>query len=465
MRFYPQVLAKAHILCYSMAKNYYPYPGGLLMKKFYVLLICILFILAGAAVLSDLPLGDTNVTDPPAPPTTTEPTEPPTVPPTPPTVPDTTAPTDPPVTDPTDPPETDPTDPVTLPPETAPVVYDLPMTSIVLTDHTEVYEDDDGTILFTYTYQNVMLNLQDQDLVDTITLDLLNRIDSTRTQADSVREDAEKLGIGANPFFFNVRYTPQRIDSGVLSLSYMTASYSGGAHPGNSCGGVTYDLVKGKALSLGDILTDGTTADVICRLVVDALAENPNVYRDYSATVEQRFSGYIQEDQDWYLSREGLCFSFAPYEIAPYASGVVTAVVPYSQLLGVLEDAYFPMEQVYSQGNLSAVLFHEADPTLYASLTEVILEPQGAPFLLTTDDLIYDVTITQGYWDYTGTRFIPEATVFTADRMTPGNAIMVQAYIPDVMSNLQITYTSGDQTITVYLFQSGEDGSALLLPG
>ena len=42
---------------------------------------------------------------------------------------------------------------------------------------------------------------------------------------------------------------------------------------------------------------------------------------------------------------------------------------------------------------------------------------------------------------------------------------MIQADIPDVMSNLRITYTSGDETVTVYLFMSGEDGSALLLPG
>jgi len=416
------------------------------MKRFYVLLICVLVILALAAFLSDVDFTGPQPTQPP----TAPPTDPPTAPPTTPT---------------TDKP-TDPTDPPTVPTETDPVIQDLPMNAIILTDHTESYTDDDGSILFNYTYQNVMLMLENQDMIDTVTLDLLNRIDSTRASAEHVLDSSYSAGT-KGPYWLTVRYEPQRIDSGILSMTGQEVSYSGGSHPNISPISVTYDLTKGKALNLGEILTESTTADVLCRLVVDALNSQTELYlyEDFSATVEERFSGYIQEDENWYLSRQGLCFAFAPYEIAPYSSGVVTAVIPYSQLLGVLEDAYFPTEQVYAEGKLNAELYHEADQSLYSTLAEVILDHQGAAFLLTADDLIYDVTVTRGYWDYAGIRFTPEYTVFAADCMTPGTAVMIQADIPDVMSNLRITYTSGDETVTVYLFMSGEDGSALLLPG
>ena len=242
-------------------------------------------------------------------------------------------------TEPTDPIHTDPTPGPTSVPGTDPVILDLPMSAIVLTDHAEQSRDENGTVYFSYAYPNVRLYLSDEVVSEAVTLDLLNRIDSTRTQADAVRADAASTGTISG--FYQLQYLPQRIDGAVLSLSGTMTSFSGGAHPGSTCTGVTYDLLTGNSLTLDDILTDDCTADVLCRMVVDALSsinQNDLLYSDFSISVEERFSGYFLADDSWFLSREGLCFSFEPYEVGPYSSGIITAVIPYGQLPGYLED-------------------------------------------------------------------------------------------------------------------------------
>ena len=354
------------------------------------------------------------------------------------TQPGTAAPTDPTSTDPE---PTIPSAPATIPTtETTPIVYDLPMTAIALTEHKEFTKDKDGSVYFTYIYPNVRLYLANETVSETVTLDLLNRIDATRVQANAVRDDASNSGTGSG--FYQVQYTPQRIDGAILSLFGTMTSFSGGSHPGSSCIGITYDLLSGNALSLDDILTDQCTAEVLCRLVVDALAsinQDHLLYDDYAISVEERFSGNYLADEGWYLSGEGLCFSFEPYEIGPYSSGIITAVIPYTQLPGYLEDACFPMEQISAQGSLIAEPMSDSNLDPYAHPATLNLDPNADALVIRTDGLIYDIMIQTTY---------PDATVlFAADQMTPGRPIVIRGSA----DHLQIIYRNGSEIESIPL--------------
>lgn len=324
-----------------------------------------------------------------------------------------------------------------------PVVYSLPMTAITLTEQVEATANSEGATVFEYRYQNVWLQLSDADMADTVILDLLNRIDATRTAAETVMQEAAAAD-PEYPYSFTVHYEPERIDSGILSLSGRTTSYNGGSHPNSSCTGLTYDLTTGQVLSLSDILSDSCTADIICRLTVDALsgmAEEYYIYDDYSAVVEDRFAGDFLADTGWYLSNEGLCFDFAPYEIAPYSSGVVTAVIPYEVLVGVLEDAWFPQEQISAGGTVLISSFEDAVLDRYDQFTEIVLDSEGAASLLTTGSLIYNVFVETGSWNDSGTVFTPGSCIFAADCLSNTSAIVVQ--IP-AGTGIRVTYTSNE---------------------
>lgn len=325
-------------------------------------------------------------------------------------------------------------------PVTEPVILDLPMTAIVLTEQYELSRDENGVVNFTYIYPNIRLYLNDESIGETVTLDLLNRIDATRSRANSVREDAVQSGTTSG--FYQVQYVPQRIDTAILSLSGTVTSFSGGAHPGSTCTGATYDLLTGRFLTLDDILTDKCTADVLCRMVVDALNsinQNGLLYSDFSISVEERFSGNFLADDAWHFSREGLCFSFEPYEVGPYSSGIITAVIPYDLLSGFLDDAWFPMEQINAQGNLIIEELSGASLDPYTSLAELNLDPNADALVIHTDGLVYDITIQTVY---------PAATVlFSADHLTPGSAIILRGGT----GNLQILYTANGETYSLPL--------------
>jgi hypothetical protein len=44
------------------------------------------------------------------------------------------------------------------------------------------------------------------------------------------------------------------------------------------------------------------------------------------------FEDVFELNDNWFLSPEGLGFSFDPYEIGPYAAGFIELVIPYSKL-------------------------------------------------------------------------------------------------------------------------------------
>lgn len=317
-------------------------------------------------------------------------------------------------------------------------VQELSTSAIALSQQTEFSRTDNGVVYFSYTYPNVRLYLTDDSVSESVTLDLLNRIEATRTRADAIREDASQAENVT--YFYNITYSPERIDSGVLSISAVTTSFSGAAHPYSTCAGITYDLLSGNALGLNDLLTDRCTPDVLCSLVVQALQEintDGLLYSDFSLSVEDRFSGNYLADDGWYLSAEGLCFLFEPYEVGPYSSGIITAQIPYSKLTGYLEDAWFPAEQVNSAGSLTITPATESTLEGFTNLVEVNLDPDGEAYVIFTDGLVYDLTIRT-----TGTN---GTILFAADRMTPGTAIILRTASPN---SLRISYTSDETVFT-----------------
>ena len=166
----------------------------------------------------------------------------------------------------------------TLPEETLPQVDlpHIPVAAVTLTPTTEAEILPDGTVLFEYNYPTIHLALPDGEMAETVMLDFLNRIDATGAQAQQVKEAAEEFYTGKagwNTYFYNLTFSPMRIDAGVLSLYGMESSYSGGMHPNHNACAVNYDLTTGKALKLRHILTADASADKLTSLICSVLAQ------------------------------------------------------------------------------------------------------------------------------------------------------------------------------------------------
>ncbi len=144
----------------------------------------------------------------------------------------------------------------------------------------------------------------------------------------------------------------KRADERILSLYLSDTQYYGGVHGTSGNVSLNYDAQTGERLELWQVLTnrDGFTDLVKAALrkkyVEDTffdLDENLSHYTTEDVTEEQDFSGDdFLIPYTWTLTTEGLEICFAPYEIAPYASGELSVVFGYNDYPEIFDDRFYP---------------------------------------------------------------------------------------------------------------------------
>ncbi len=353
-------------------------------------------------------------------------------------------------------------------------IPDKPLVSVSLPAKTDLTYAENKTVLSAYTHQQLALIHSNQQAADKIIVDFLNRMDSYDASAATLTQSATADYTGQEnwiPYSQSILYSPKRIDQNVLSLFGHQVTYSGGTHPQQACSSANYDMVTGDVLTLASILTGSEKAESVANLVILALQKQQaekRLFTGFETLVKSSITADPTHNEAWYFSNTGLCFYFAPYEIAPYTSGVITAEVPYEQLTGLLYNGCFPAEQDVFPGDVFAekitgTLSSDLDLP-YKQIPEVILDQDGEQVLLHTDGVLQNVSIHV----ITG----PDAdneessngyTVFAAEYISPNDAIMLQCDLPAGRPNLVLRYVSEGANRQLYISQSGEDGSILLL--
>lgn len=127
----------------------------------------------------------------------------------------------------------------------------------------------------------------------------------------------------------SISYTVERINENLISLLFFGREYTGGAH-GNSWSFVlNYDLKNNRQLALSDLFNKGNDflAIISKQSIVQIVAKQGE-----PSTIEWVEGGAgknIENFKSWVITEEGLKFTFDPYQVASYAEGIFTTVVPY----------------------------------------------------------------------------------------------------------------------------------------
>lgn len=128
--------------------------------------------------------------------------------------------------------------------------------------------------------------------------------------------------------YFNYQVKYNR--SGLLSIVFSDYQYSGGAHGLTVQKAYTFDLKTGEQYLLKDIFTEGSGyVSLITGDVKRQMAE-----REMTETLVP-FEA-IREDQDFYLSNNGVVVYFQAYEYYPYAYGIPEFAVDFSSMNEIL---------------------------------------------------------------------------------------------------------------------------------
>lgn len=332
---------------------------------------------------------------------------------------------------------------------------ELQACAIVLPTTKESVTSDDGTTLFSLSFQPMQLLLGDTLLEEKILGDLQTRNGSILSLAEEFENQARTdypQSEAWSEYFIDISYTPTRLDDKVLSLFCNSVSYCGGPHPSVVTDSVTYDLQTGEELWLDYILTPECTSDTLLQLILQKLAEQQEVlYYDYADALNERFSGDLHNIRDWYFSRNGLCFHFDPYDIAPYSSGTIIAELSYDTLDSILKEKYVPPASPTATGSIYSEPYSTEANERFENISDVTLCEDGDEILLYADALVTDLRIEAG-WRYTeNDQYIPRTTVFAANIMNIGQAIHLTSDLSDEEMLLRIIYRSDNQEYSVFI--------------
>lgn len=119
----------------------------------------------------------------------------------------------------------------------------------------------------------------------------------------------------------------------LLCVEMHYSSYSGGAHPNSWRVAVNFDLNTGEAVKLMELAEDseGLRAAVKENLLYQI--RESDIWAEYGA--EAFFEDYEDTVGNWadqclVFDDNGLTVVFNPYTIAPYATGELSYLIPYS---------------------------------------------------------------------------------------------------------------------------------------
>ena len=135
--------------------------------------------------------------------------------------------------------------------------------------------------------------------------------------------------------YLDIGYGVEWATNDIISIQFLNSTFTGGAHPNYYTETLNFDVKSGKEIKLTDlfqsnsnylkIISDYSIADLKTRL--GEMSDDEWIGKGAGADAENYMS--------WNLTKKGLMISFDPYQVAAYAAGMQTVIIPYSKLAEV----------------------------------------------------------------------------------------------------------------------------------
>jgi hypothetical protein len=149
--------------------------------------------------------------------------------------------------------------------------------------------------------------------------------------ADEARTSTLDIG-------YEIRYATDDL----ISVEFSEGSYEAGAAHGNSNTTVmNYDVKNGKKLTLADLFNPNAKyLSAISAYCIKDLRDQSKKYKDAMLDEEMMKTGASPRADNYRavaITKKGLWVTFDPYQVAPYAAGPQTVLVPYSALKDIIK--------------------------------------------------------------------------------------------------------------------------------
>jgi len=149
--------------------------------------------------------------------------------------------------------------------------------------------------------------------------------------AKAAAKDSDYFG----GFTSNSAYLVQRADDRILSVRVNEDEYTGGVHPNYWVLGMNLDPTTGETLDLTSVMPD---IEELSSILTKKLKEK-YTYEPFDS-LQDMLDAYTASDYTWTIDYQSITFYFSPYEIAPYAAGLLTATIRFDEMPELFDEAY-----------------------------------------------------------------------------------------------------------------------------
>ena len=259
----------------------------------------------------------------------------------------------------------------------------------------------------------------------------------------------------------------ERLDESCVNIVYGNYLYTGGAHGNYADYAYVFDSETGELVT-PEMLSDNAEQlkAYLTECMMKLISEDRDQYysqrvsEDYlmDMSLEDALKTLVR-DGSWYFDNEGMCIFSSPYEIAPYAAGIVEFHIPYDALRGHIGSRWIKPAETES-GELTAKSPEEIKDGTVEMIDRVAVNEEGTEIALYSDGAIYQVKLSEV--EYIDSFY--ETKQLWAGSYMKDCALQVVTDIPDGMPKLMVSYL--DETSMLHeklITQSGEDGHIILM--
>lgn len=153
----------------------------------------------------------------------------------------------------------------------------------------------------------------------------------------------------------------RRVDDKYVSLLSGLTTYAGGAHGYTGFDAVNYDLATGEELALKDVIPDEDKfAELLEKKLLEDYTIDEFLIMDEAAGLKGNIMPFIKAEYEpenvdpsepgaqthlgWVLDPDGVLIFFNAYDIAPFSTGTVTALIPYDS--GIVDEKFIPEGEI-----------------------------------------------------------------------------------------------------------------------
>lgn len=100
----------------------------------------------------------------------------------------------------------------------------------------------------------------------------------------------------------------------------------------------------------------------------------------------------------------------------------------------------------------------------FSRIESIVIDKGGREMLFWADQKLDGIKLSAVSYEDSSDSYIENNVLFESDALDTGEALSITAYLPDVMSNLRVSFSFSGKQYAYLLADSGKDGSLLLLP-